>query len=206
MLAMKTIHTLFVGSTLLLSGTITSSAAVSLLITGTPGSSIVNIELSGTGTFTSNIAAANVNGQDFNPFDPIGAGVSGNFGFASGAATFTIHYDGFDITRNVTSISFIDSTMNTGQDFIGLNIATTSVSPDQTYTMSGSGTLDLSSLFVSGSPMTFDDLNAGIGTAASVTGMSVDSFNVTIQQVPEPSSAGLLGLGAAWGVLRRRRS
>ena len=181
-----------------------ANAAVHLTLSGTPGSSIVNFELSGTGTFTESIAAAHVNGVDFSPFNPLDSGVSTSFNFASGGATFTIHYTGFDIERTVTGLTLIDSASSTQPDFIGLEIASTSVSPSNNYTMSGSGTINLSSSNISGSPMTFDDLNTGIGSAASITGMPVDGFNLTIQQIPEPSSLALLGLGGLF-ITRRRR-
>lgn len=166
-------------------------------LTGKPGTSLVHWTVSGGGTFT------------------IGPSYLGSLGIESSidlfgpeldaATPFIVSGDGIltnTTTNEVVSInksSFGDS-MPT-PDYFGMQFAPwPTVNPGDTFTLAGSGTLDLST-----QGLLFDHMNTGIAVDPSNTVHS-GSSTLIIRAVPEPSTLMLATFGvASLGMICRRR-
>ncbi|NNM30506.1 MAG: hypothetical protein HKO57_13375 [Akkermansiaceae bacterium] len=183
---------------LLLMGALPGAGAVSLVFSGTPGSSIINYTLSGAGIFSAggldNMIVVVALSSD--PFDPI-FNVTQNYGITgTGILTNTT-------TAQSTSLVNIrfdhDDPVGGGQDDLRLDFnSNLAVTNGDAYTISGNGTID-----VSPAGATFSDFNLGTGSGiVTGSGLVVDGLSLTI--VPEPSGTVLAMLGLVLGLRRRR--
>ncbi len=189
-----------------------AQADVSIDVTGTPGSDIISVTMSGSGIWQGNKPAGYIGGNfDFvsfetpppksPPFVPTPAPLlTGSFSLSVSPKLPAIPLNELFIADGPPSF-----------DFFGISpgVAFNSVA-GLPYSVSGSGTFSLSTLGLNGK---FDDLTPGTYTTTDFSGTgvgTVESIQLTIHPasaaaVPEPSSLFVIGLVGATCCVRRRR-
>jgi len=189
--ATSRVATAFIGA----GATVAASADVDYELVGDPSSTLVSVTISGSGIVSS--AGSTV----FNPVfdfagDPIG-GSPANSLFAG--VTWTM-------TNTVTSQSINGNRVILGNDpttdvfgAAGHSGSGLAFGFGQSYTISGSGTIDLGDF-----GRTFADLNIGTYIASGGTSNIVGGGSLVIRQVPAPTTAALF-VGGLVVVSRRRR-
>ena len=180
-----------------------AKGAINITFLGTPGSSVVQYSLSGSGSFAP-FATISPTGFGLNDlsFDAFGSALDDNlFGTAYpavGSGTLTNTTTG----HNTSLLNFsLNDDGGAGLDDILLRFEVPlTMSPGDNYTIFGNGVIDLSLVGAS-----FDDMNVGTGTFATPGIIDAASVTIGIAPIPEPSRVVFACLGVAAMLLRRRR-
>ena len=179
-------------------GTRPASAVINLVFSGTAGSPIIGYSISGSGTFSfggtnSIIRVLNLTG------DPFGVAFVSEMTYAV-TGTGTLTNTSTSQSTTLSGITFDHAGMpGDAADDLRLDfVSNLTAVGGQSYTMSGSGTFDVSS-----KSATYSDFNPGSGAGVvSGSGLGVDGVVVT---VPEPSRMLLAVAGIVVIAMRRRR-
>lgn len=164
-----------------------TNAAVELTLSGTPGSSLIDFSVSGTGTIQSGLLFVSAVDLKLSriSFDALNSNFSPITSFpVTGNATFvnTSTLESATLTR----VFLIDGGSVVGVDEVTFDLsARVRVDAGQFYSLSGSGTFDIAS---AGS---FDAFNLGSGTA---TPFGLDYATVSV--IPEPPRLTIVPGGA----------
>lgn len=182
-------------------------ATLTLTLSGSPGSPVINVTFSGTATVGKNSGSIINFGWDFvptnfNSFPPQITGSDfGDFNFTSGSAQL------LNMTRNqssaITGIWLQDSSNSPmpGWERFGILDATSiTYAAGDVYQWSGSATINLA-----GKGLTFDSLQPG--TTGPIYGLNPITTGILEGQltiVPEPAALSLFLCGAVAFALKRR--
>lgn len=179
-------------------------ASLTMTLSGTPGSPMIEVLFSGSAIVQSTIGPGSIINYGwsfvpttFNPFPPqITGNDFGMFSFTSGAAQF------INVTRSETSVItgvWLQDSSNSptpGWERYGmLNPTPIGFTAGELYEWSGSGTIDLSA-----KGLTFDSLNPGTTGPISA---DLDFLEGQLVIVPEPSKTLFLSAAALAGAIRR---
>ena len=175
-----------------------ANGAITVIINGSPGSSLVNISVSGSGTWQDSKNDDDVGwgtnwSSDFIA-DTVQSGVGLNLGDGAALSSGQITLINNGSPLNVDSLNFDSDGTGGGDDFVFLFSPGINVVTGETYSISGSGTFDLSLMEAGAS---FDDLNPGIYT--NNFGLTPITLNI----IPEPTSVFLITLGTLPFLTRR---
>lgn len=178
-----------------------ADAALTMTLTGSSGSSIVNYELTGSSIAT--VAGSLAPGSRF-IWDNVGFEAfsielnNKNVVLASGTPFFS--NDTTSMVSNIGSLYFDDD--GAGDDY-GATVSGSifSWSSGDTISWSGSGTADLS---VVASSVDFNDMSTGM--SAEIVDKGITSQLVIADAVPEPTSSMLVILGSLIGIAKRSRA
>src|SRR5678815_1807419 len=180
------------------------NADLSMVLSGTPGSSIITADFSGSSTATSGGGGVLGIGWNFvpSPFDPFPAQITGGdfgvFNFISGAPTMSIN----GVPQSMSGVFLQDSSNSPSPGFerFGTTGFSYTLSVGQVFEWSGTATFD-----VAGKGLTFSDFNPGTsGPIVTPVGGMIGQLTIVAAPVPEPGTA-LFGLALASGALARRR-
>ena len=170
-------------------------AQLVMTLRGTPGSSVLSFNLSGSDVAQGGIANP-ISGAVFtitDGFDPFPAAINAGLGptdiatfpIITGGAAMNVTNSGGDFGIAVDDLILEDSSFRGTERFGVLPVVTYDLMFGDTLSWNGAGTIDLSS-----QGLTFDDLS--MGTGESVGGFVVGGIEATLHVVPEPSSLFLL--------------
>ena len=194
---------------LLLSSNSMSFGAITVDIEGTPGSTLLNITVSGGGTWNGNYSSDRMGWGGGWDGDFLDDSVQNEPGISGGSQPV----EGGNITINsngtlfqLIEISFdSDTDSENGDDFALVFQSAINTTIGTPFTISGSVLFDLESI---GPNFTFDDFKVGTYTAPAPVESSRPTTDITLNlvSVPEPSTAMLICGFSVFGLFRRNRS
>jgi hypothetical protein len=167
-----------------------AQATLTMTLSGTPGSSIIEVSFSGSATVGSTVPVLVSDfGWSFDPssFDPFPPIINNNgFNFTSGTAQFIDISQNEDYQIDGVWLQGSSNPVSPGNDRFGmLDDTAINFTAGDTYDWSGAATIDLSSL-----GLTFDSLN--VGDTGPIVGLDPPTAGVLEGQLivapaPEPS-------------------